>query len=318
MNHNREFRIGTRGSRLALIQAEQVASVLKRNYPALAPALVKIKTSGDKLTRIPLSQVGGKGLFIKEIEEALLEGRVDAAVHSMKDVPTEIAPGLEIAAVLEREDPSDALISRRGKKLAALPRRARIGTSSLRRQAQLLSHRPDLRVVPLRGNLDTRLRKLATTRLDAIVVATAGMYRLGRQDEITEVLPIEISLPAIGQGALGVEVRAEDPKTRDLVTSLNHRSTVLTITAERAFLRRLGGSCQIPIAAYGQLEGDRLHLTGLVILPDGSRMVQGEQSGSVEDADAIGVALAEDLLGRGAEQILQELSGKPVIPPAAP
>ncbi len=312
------IRIGTRGSSLAIAQAEQVAATLRGRYPELATALVKIKTSGDKFAHIPLAQIGGKGLFIKEIEEALCEGRVDAAVHSMKDVPTEIAPGLGIAAILEREDPSDALISCRGERLAGLPREARIGTSSLRRQAQLLSYRPDLRVVPLRGNLDTRLRKLRTENLDAIVVATAGMCRLGRQEEITEVLPTEVSLPAIGQGALGVEIRVEDEKTRDLITSLGDRSASLTIAAERAFLKRLGGGCQVPIAAHGWLQGDQLYLTGLVIRPDGTGRVQGEQSGSAEEGDAIGAVLAEDLLRRGADRILQELSATPLTPPAAP
>ncbi|MFQ5656886.1 MAG: hydroxymethylbilane synthase [Candidatus Methylomirabilales bacterium] len=315
---NRVLRIGTRGSQLALIQAEQVAAALKRQYSTLATALVKIKTSGDKFSQIPLSQVGGKGLFIKEIEEALRAGHVDAAVHSMKDVPTEMAPGLEIAAILERQDPSDALISRRGKKLALLRRRARIGTSSLRRQAQLLSYRPDLRIVPLRGNLDTRLRKLTVDDLDAIVVATAGIYRLGRQEEITEVLPFEVSVPAIGQGALGVEVRADDQQTRELVTPLDHRSSSLMVAAERAFLGRLGGGCQVPIAAHARLEGEQLHLTGLVIFPDGSRMVRGERSGSADDVEAIGVALAENLLRQGADRILQELSATPVVPPGAP
>lgn len=315
---NRELRIGTRGSRLALTQAEQVAAALKRKYPELATALVKIKTSGDKFAQIPLAQVGGKGLFIKEIEEALQEGRVDVAVHSMKDIPTEIASGLEIAAILEREDPSDALISRRGEKLAALPRGARIGTSSLRRQAQLLFYRPDLRVNPLRGNLDTRLRKLGTDNLDAIVVATAGVCRLGRQGEITEVLPIEVSLPAIGQGALGVEVRAEDRKIHDLVAPLNHQPSALTVAAERSFLRRLGGGCQVPIAAYGQLEGDQLHLTALVSKPDGTGIVRGERRGPCAFTEEIGISLAEDLLGRGADRILQELSGTLLAPPAAP
>ncbi|MFQ5880850.1 MAG: hydroxymethylbilane synthase [Candidatus Methylomirabilales bacterium] len=314
----RELRIGTRGSLLAVTQAEQVAAGLKSAHPELATVLVKIKTSGDKFANIPLAQVGGKGLFIKEIEEALREGQVDVAVHSMKDVPTEVAPGLTIAAILKREDPSDALISHRGEKLNTLPRGARIGTSSLRRQAQLLCYRPDLRVVPLRGNLDTRLRKLSTEGLDAVVVAAAGVHRLGRQEEITEVLPVEVSLPAIGQGALGLEVRTEDRQTQDLVEPLNHRPSLLAIAAERAFLRRLGGGCQVPIAAYGRLEGDRLHLMGLVVRPDGTGMVRGERSGPLEGTEEIGTALGEDLLRRGAHRILQELSRISLDPPAAP
>jgi len=315
---NAQIRIGTRGSLLAVAQAERVAGELRRRYPELAPVLVKIKTSGDTFAHIPLSHVGGKGLFIKEIEEALLDGQVDVAVHSMKDVPTEIAPGLNIAAILEREDASDVLISRRGEKLDALPSGARIGTSSLRRQAQLLHFRPDLTVVPLRGNLDTRLRKLDTEGLDAIVVAAAGVYRLGRQQEVTEVLPLEISLPAVGQGALGLEIRAHDKRIRDLVEPMTHGPSALTIAAERAFLKRLGGGCQVPIAAYGRLDGAELRLVALVISPDGTGVVRGERKGPSALAEEIGFAIAEELLRRGADRIIQELSGITVEPPAAP
>lgn len=314
----REVRIGTRGSVLAVVQAERVAAEVRRRYPELAPVLVKIKTSGDKFAQIPLSRVGGKGLFIKEIEEALQAEQVDLAVHSMKDVPTEIAAGLTIAAILEREDPSDALISRRGIKLDALPAGARIGTSSLRRQAQLLRYRSDLTVIPLRGNLDTRLGKLGSEGLDAVVVATAGVYRLGRQEEITEILPAEISLPAVGQGALGLEIRATDQKMHDLVGPMSHRPSVLTIGAERAFLMRLGGGCQVPIAAHAELNGDQLRLKALVAAPDGTVMVRGEREGPTTLAEGIGIGLAEDLLRRGADRILQELSGTSHEPPAAP
>jgi len=315
---NAQIRIGTRGSLLAVAQAERVAGELRRRYPELAPVLVKIKTSGDTFAHIPLSYVGGKGLFIKEIEEALLDGQVDVAVHSMKDVPTEIAPGLNIAAILEREDASDVLISRRGEKLDALPSGARIGTSSLRRQAQLLHFRPDLTVVPLRGNLDTRLRKLDTEGLDAIVVAAAGVYRLGRQQEVTEVLPLEISLPAVGQGALGLEIRAHDQRIRDLVEPMTHGPSALTIAAERAFLKRLGGGCQVPIAAYGRLDGAELRLVALVINPDGTGVVRGERKGPSALAEEIGLAIAEELLRRGADRIIRELSGTTLEPPAAP
>lgn len=314
----REVRIGTRGSALAVVQAERVAAEVRRRYSELAPVLVKIKTSGDKFAQIPLSRVGGKGLFIKEIEEALQAEQVDLAVHSMKDVPTEIAAGLTIAAILEREDPSDALISRRGIKLDALPAGARIGTSSLRRQAQLLRYRPDLTVIPLRGNLDTRLGKLESEGLDAVVVATAGVNRLGRQEEITEILPAEISLPAVGQGALGLEIRATDQKMHDLVGPMSHRPSVLTIGAERAFLARLGGGCQVPIAAHAELNGDQLRLKALVAAPDGTVMVRGEREGPSILAEGIGIGLAEDLLRRGADRILQELSGISLEPPAAP
>jgi hydroxymethylbilane synthase len=315
---NREVRIGTRGSLLAVAQAEQVAGELRCRHPQLAPVLVKIKTSGDTFAHIPLSQVGGKGLFIKEIEEALLDGQVDVAVHSMKDIPTDIAPGLSIAAILEREDASDVLISRRGATLDALPSGARIGTSSLRRQAQLLHFRPDLSVVPLRGNLDTRLRKLDSEGLDAIVVAAAGVRRLGRQQEVTEVLPFEISLPAVGQGALGLEIRAQDQRIRDLVEPMTHGPSASTVAAERAFLKRLGGGCQVPIAAYGRLDGPELHLMALVINPDGTAVVRGERKGPSALAEAIGLAVAEELLGRGADRIIRDLSGITLAPPAAP
>ncbi len=314
----RELRIGTRGSPLALTQAEHVAAELRRRYSEVAPVLVKIKTSGDKFANIPLARMGGKGLFIKEIEEALQADQVDLAVHSMKDVPTEIALGLSIAAILEREDPSDALISRRGIQLDALPAGARIGTSSLRRQAQLLHYRPDLKVIPLRGNLDTRLRKLRSENLDAVVVAMAGLRRLGRQQEITEVLPVEVSLPAVAQGALGLEIRAADRKMHDLVGPMNHGPSVVTITAERAFLGRLEGGCQVPIAAYAQLDGNQLHLEALVATPDGTVIVRGEHNGPSAQAKEIGIGLAEDLLRRGADRILQELSGISPQPPAAP
>ena len=315
---NQQVRIGTRGSVLAVTQAEHVAKELTRRYPNLAPVLVKIKTSGDRLVGVPLSRVGGKGLFIKEIEEALQDDQVDLAVHSMKDVPAEVASGLTIAAILERKDPSDALISRRGKTLHALPTGARIGTSSLRRQAQLLNYRPDLTVVPLRGNLDTRLRKLRTEDLDAVVVATAGVYRLGRQDEITEILPLQVSLPAVGQGALGLEIREQDREVYDLTTPLNHRPSALTVAAERAFLARLGGGCQVPIAAYGQLDADQLRLTALVSMPDGSSVVRGERCGPWANGKEIGMGLAEELLGRGADRILKELSRMEIIPPSSP
>jgi len=315
---NRKLRIGTRGSLLALTQSELISAGLKARYAGLSITVVKITTSGDKVTNAPLAKIGGKGLFIKEIEEALLAGQVDLAVHSMKDVPTDVAPGLTIAAVTERETPYDVLISRQGETLDALPKGAQVGTSSLRRQAQLLHYRPDLTVVPLRGNVDTRLRKLINEGLDAIVVAGAGISRLGLQDQIAQVLPPEISLPAIGQGALGLEIRREDHTTHALVEPLNHRPTQLAVTAERAFLKRLGGGCQVPIAAYGHLHNGRLHLMGLVVWPDGTGVVRGEITGRVEEAETLGTALAEDLLSQGADRILEELKQVVLRPPAAP
>jgi hydroxymethylbilane synthase len=305
-----------------LWQAEHVAERLRASFPGLPISLEHIKTTGDKILDVPLAQVGGKALFVKEIEEALLAGRVELAVHSMKDVPVELPAGLAIVAVTEREDPSDVLISRRGDRLADLPRGALIGTSSLRRQAQLLHFRPDLRVVGLRGNLDTRIRKLASEGLDAIVVAAAGVKRLGLGRLVCEVLPAEILLPAIGQGALGVEMcvprdfgefsRAAASRERDaadLVGALDHPETHVAVRAERALLRRLGGGCQVPIAAWATLEGKGLLLQGLVASPDGRSVVRGEMRGKREDPESAGTALAEDLLARGGRTILGAVFG---------
>jgi hydroxymethylbilane synthase len=299
--------IGTRGSQLALWQANHVAERLRAAFADVSVRLETIKTTGDKILDVPLAEVGGKALFVKEIEEALLEGRVDLAVHSMKDVPTDLPAGLAIAAIPERADPSDVLISRTGARLKDLPAGARVGTSSLRRQAQLLHHRPDLTIVGLRGNLDTRLRKLEGEGLDAIVLAAAGIKRLGWMERITEFLSPEVCLPAIGQGALGVEIRQGDPTATGAVAVLDHRETHLAVRAERAFLRRLEGGCQVPFAAHAELAEGRILLRGLVAAPDGRRLVRGERGGDAEDAEAVGCALAEDLLGRGAAEILQAI-----------
>jgi hydroxymethylbilane synthase len=280
---------------------------------------------------VPLAQVGGKALFVKEIEEALLGGSVDLAVHSMKDVPTDLLAGLAIVAVTEREDPLDVLISRTGARLRDLPRGARVGTSSLRRQAQLLHHRPDLTIVPLRGNLDTRLRKLDSEGLDAIVLAAAGVKRLGWTDRITEVLSPDVCLPAIGQGALGIESPAPGPiaartgdlqwvperrevraegRMADVVRVLDHRETRLAVRAERAFLRRLEGGCQVPFAAHARVSKDRILIRGLVATPDGKQLVAGEGHGPLGESEATGIGLAEDLLGRGAAEILRTVLGR--------
>jgi hydroxymethylbilane synthase len=268
---------------------------------------------------VPLAQVGGKALFVKEIEEALLDRRVDLAVHSMKDVPTDLPAGLAIVAVTEREDPLDVLISRTGAKLKDLPPGARVGTSSLRRQAQLLHHRPDLAILGLRGNLDTRLRKLQSEGLDAIVLAAAGVKRLGWTDRITEFLSPDICLPAIGQGALGIEMRepgtrasarvaeSREPSAPQIVKVLDHRETHAAVRAERAFLRHLEGGCQVPFAAHAEMIGGRLLLRGLVARPDGTQLVRGERRGTQDEAEATGIALAEDLLSRGAAEILQAI-----------
>ncbi len=297
--------IGTRGSALAVWQAEHVAGRLRAAFPERSVRLERIRTTGDKILDVPLAEVGGKALFVKEIEEALLQGRVDLAVHSMKDVPTDLPAGLCIAAVGEREDPADVLISRTGAGLAALPPGARIGTSSLRRKAQLLHHRPDLVVVSLRGNLDTRIRKLATEGLDAILVAAAGVKRLGLSDRVTERLSTEMLLPAIGQGALGIEVR--EPRPAEIVGVLDHPDSHAAVRAERALLRRLEGGCQVPIAAYAEVAGEEVILRGLVASLDGRRLIRGESRSARGNPEAAGLDLAEDLLRRGAAEILRAI-----------
>lgn len=327
---NREPRtlvIGTRGSQLAVWQAEHVAGRLREMFPDVSVRLERIRTTGDRILDVPLAQVGGKALFVKEIEEALLAGRVDLAVHSMKDVPTDLPAGLTIAAVPPREDPADVLISRAGRRLADLPRGARVGTSSLRRQAQLLRHRPDLVIVGLRGNLDTRIRKLDSEGLDAIVVAAAGVRRLGLDRLVTEMLSPDVVLPAVGQGALGIEVqepqrgrgaegqgRSESCDTRaaELVRALDHADTHTAVRAERAMLRRLGGGCQVPIAGLASVEGTTLFLCGLLASTDGATVIRGEARGTTADPDAVGCDLAEDLLARGGRVILQQILGRRV------
>jgi hydroxymethylbilane synthase len=256
---------------------------------------------------VPLATVGGKGLFVKEIEEALLAREADLAVHSMKDVPVQIPAGLHLAVTTRREDPRDALISADGSRFAKLPTGARIGTSSLRRGAQLLHHRPDLEIVPLRGNLDTRLRKLKSEGLHAVIVAAAGLRRMGWEKQVTEYLPVDLCLPAIGQGALGLECRVDDPTTNDRLRPLHDPDTACCVAAERAFLTTLEGGCQVPIAGHAVLEGRRLRLRGLVASLDGKRIVADEASGPAESAESIGVTLAEKLLARGAGKILEEI-----------
>lgn len=300
------FRIGSRGSQLALWQADWVKTALERAHGAKV-AIQIIKTTGDKITDVPLAKVGTKGLFTKEIEEALLAGSIDLAVHSLKDLPTELPDGLVIGAVSEREDARDALATREAANFAALPRGARIGTSSLRRQAQLKAARPDLEILPLRGNLDTRLRKLDKGNYDAVVLAAAGLKRLGQAHRVAEYFAPDIICPAIGQGALGIEIRANDPRTAAAICFLDHAGTRSATAAERALLRRLGGGCQVPIAAYGEVAGDRLRLIGLVISLDGRAVVRGEAEGEPARAEEVGMRLAEELLARGADRILKSL-----------
>ena len=301
------LKLGTRGSPLAMRQAGLVADALCNRWPGLEVALIAIKTSGDKLLDSPLAQAGGKGLFVKEIEEALLGGRIDLAVHSLKDLPAVLPPGLRLGAVMRREDPLDALVARDGLQFAELPLGARIGTSSLRRQVQFLHRRPDLQIVPLRGNVETRLKKLDTLGLDAVVLAAAGLIRLGLEHRITERLDPDLSLPAIGQGALAIEIREGDRRVAAPVDRIDHRETRLATMAERAFLRRLGGSCVTPVAAFGEIEGDLLVLTGMVGSLDGKRLVRRALRGEAGTPDEVGRALAEELLAAGADEILREI-----------
>jgi hydroxymethylbilane synthase len=294
--------IASRGSQLALWQARWVEARLTELGHQCHIEI--IKTTGDKITDTPLAQLGkttgGKGLFTKEIEEALLDGRADLAVHSLKDLPTELPNGLALAAVPERDDPRDAVIAR---KLAELEAGDTIGTSSLRRSAQLRRLRPDLRLESIRGNVDTRLRKLDEGQYAAIVLAAAGLRRLGWADRIAEILPPETMCPAVGQGALAIETRT-DGHAREACAALDHADTHAAVAAERAFLRALGGGCQVPIGAYASLEGERLHLHGLVIAPDGSQCVAGDIAGAAQASEELGAALGADLLARGARAIL--------------
>lgn len=301
--------VGTRGSQLAIWQAEWVQRQLKALAPDISVILKRIQTSGDKIQDVPLAKIGGKGLFVKEIEEALLRRDIDLAVHSMKDVPSALPEGLEIICVPEREDSRDALIAREGHTLATLPIGARVGTSSLRRQAQLLHARPDLEIAMLRGNVDTRLRKVREGQYDAIILAASGLKRLGWDQEVTEYLAVDVSLPAIGQGSLGLEGRKDDTWVRDLVAQFEHRPTRIAVTAERALLAGLEGGCQVPIAGYATLQGNTLTLDGLVASVDGKRYIRQVVSGPAEEAEAIGMRVAEQLLEGGAQPILQEIYG---------
>jgi hydroxymethylbilane synthase len=295
--------IGSRGSKLALWQANWVAGRLRELGEAVR--IEVIKTTGDKILDVALSKVGGKGLFTKEIEEALREGRIDVAVHSLKDMPTEIPPGLKLCAVSEREDPRDALA---GLRLAELPKGARVGTSSLRRAAQLRLLRPDLRIEPVRGNVDTRLRKLDEGQYDAVLVAAAGLRRLGLEDRIAEVLDAGLMVPAVGQGALAIETRDEEGAAA-ACRKLHHAATAAATAAERALLETLGGGCQVPIGAYARLDGEQLTIDGIVLSPAGGRPVRGRCAGPAGEAVLVGRRLGEELLEGGAREILEEVYG---------
>lgn len=298
--------IATRGSQLALWQAHHVKAQIEATTPGTSVELLEIKTSGDKILDVPLAKVGGKGLFVKEIEQALVEKRADLAVHSMKDVPAELAPGLVLAAVSAREVPWDALCARTPTTLDELPQGAVVGTSSMRRQCQLLARRPDLQIKMLRGNVPTRLRKLDEGEFDAIVLASAGLRRLGLADRITQELGPELSLPAVAQGVLAIEIRDGDTMVRDIVRKAIHdEPTSQKVAAERAFLARMGGSCQTPLAAHAvPLPGDQLRVYGLCGTPDGTRILKAEVTGGLAQAASLGEQLANDLLAQGAGEIL--------------
>jgi hydroxymethylbilane synthase len=301
------IKIGTRASKLALWQANWVKSALIENESAQNIELVTIKTKGDKILDVPLAKVGGKGLFVKEIEQALLDHRIDIAVHSMKDMPAEIPGGLCIGAIPQREVAADVLISRSGRRFNELRRGAVIGTSSLRRAAQLRHARPDIEIAALRGNLDTRLKKLHTENLDAIVLAAAGVKRLELEHRITEYLDSEVMLPAVGQGALCIEIRQNDAVIGPLVKALDDSRARAVVLGERAFLNRLGGSCQVPIAGHGEIRDNSFHLTGLVADIHGAPIYKSVLSGAVDSSESIGISLAEELLSRGADKILEQL-----------
>ena len=303
------IRIATRKSPLALWQAHFVQSRLQQLYPHLQVELLPMSTKGDKILDSPLAKVGGKGLFVKELEQAILAGDADIAVHSMKDVPVEFPEGLGLTIICERDDPRDAFVSTGFASIAELPAGSRVGTSSLRRQCQLRAQRPDLQVIDLRGNVNSRLAKLDAGEYDAILLAAAGLKRLGLHERISALLPAELSLPANGQGAVGIECRLDDNELLSLLAPLEHPQTRQRVLAERAMNRALQGGCQVPIGAYAELEGDTLWLRGLVGLPDGSRILRAELRGAVGEPEALGQALAEQLLTQGAAELLAEVYG---------
>jgi len=308
------LRIGSRGSQLALWQANHITSLLRERGHEVEIEI--IKTTGDKILDVALAKVGTKGMFTKEIEEALLDKRVDLAVHSLKDLPTELAPEFEIAAITMRENPRDAFLSRHFDSINNLPVKARVGTSSLRRQAQLKAIRPDLDIHPLRGNVDTRLRKMEEGQYDAIILASAGLNRLGLTRWIREVIPADVMCPAAGQGALGIEIRRGDSETLKHLEFLNHQPTRTAVLAERALLNELGGGCQVPIGAHAEVTGDDIKLIGVVARPDGSLVLRDTRFG--HDPVHLGEELGKSLLERGGREILKEVYGETAVAPAQP
>ncbi len=301
------IRIATRKSPLALWQAEHVAERLQRTFPGCRTELIKMTTQGDKILDAPLAKIGGKGLFVKELEQGMLDGLADIAVHSMKDVPVAFPDGLHLAAILSREDPTDAFVSTRYASLQDLPATARIGTSSLRRQCQIKELYPDAEILSLRGNVNTRLAKLDAGEYDAIILASAGLKRLGMAERISQCLDTSVSLPAIGQGAIGIECRIDDPEINRMVNALHDSETGLCVAAERAMNACLNGGCQVPIAGFARIQGEQLFMRGLVGSPDGSVIYRAERTGGLDTAEAIGRTIAEDLLAQGADKILQAL-----------
>ncbi|MDO9322425.1 MAG: hydroxymethylbilane synthase [Pseudomonas sp.] len=306
----REIRIATRKSALALWQAEFVKASLEQAHPGLSVSLVPMVSRGDKLLDAPLAKIGGKGLFVKELETALLENEADIAVHSMKDVPMDFPAGLGLYCICEREDPRDAFVSNTFANFDELPAGSVVGTSSLRRQAQLLAVRPDLKIHFLRGNVNTRLAKLDAGEYDAIILAAAGLIRLGFAARIRDAISVEASLPAGGQGAVGIECRSADLDIHALLAPLHHRETALRVSAERALNKHLNGGCQVPIACYALLEGEQLWLRGLVGQPDGSQLLRADARAASADAEALGVQVAEALLAQGAAEILAAVYGE--------
>ncbi|WP_434357579.1 hydroxymethylbilane synthase [Parasalinivibrio latis] len=301
------IRIATRQSPLALWQANFVKDALESAHPGLVVELVPMVTKGDIILDTPLAKVGGKGLFVKELEAAMLDGRADLAVHSMKDVPVEFPEGLGLVTICEREDPRDAFVSNKYKTLDELPEGSVVGTSSLRRQCQLMALRPDLEIKSLRGNVGTRLSKLDNGDYDAIVLASAGLKRLKLEDRIASLLEPEVSLPAVGQGAVGIECRLDDLRVRTLLEPLSDANTTIRVQCERAMNTRLEGGCQVPIGSYSEIQGDKIWLRALVGEPDGSKIVRGEVTGPIEKAEELGTGLAEQLLAEGAKEILERL-----------
>ena len=299
--------IGSRGSPLARWRAEHTAALLRERHPELTVEVIIIVTTGDRILDAPLSRIGGKGIFTKEIEDALLDGRIDVAVHSLKDLPTTLPAELALGAVLSRHEPNDALISARGERFADLPPGARIGTSSLRSRAQVLHARPDLAVETIRGNVPTRLKRAVAGDMDAVILARAGVERLGLGAHITEILSPELFLPAPGQGAIGIEIRRQDKRVQGLLAGLQDPATRAAVDAERAFLRALGGGCQVPVGALARVDGADLHLDGMVADPDGVRLLHGTRVGRADEAEAVGERLAQELIGLGAAEILAEV-----------